>query len=267
MSMTTVVILSLCIGAVTGYLLYFIIKFSNPYKLIMVFGKKGTGKTTLIAKLALKHIKKRWTVYSTVKLNIPDVRFFDVRLVGNFIFPPRSVIFIDEVGMIWDNRDYKKFRPEVRDYFKLQRHYRNKVYLFSQTFDVDVKLRNLTDYMFMVRNFGGVLSFAQRISRKLVIVEPVADSEGRIADGYELQPLFLQLLGMRVAYITWIPNYIQYFDSYEQAGLPEIPYNVPAVKVLKRIGKWRLAIRSTFFLLTAFLKRALRKSSRDNEID
>ena len=199
-------------------------KYANPYKLIMVFGKKGSGKSTLIAKLALQHIKKGRTVYSSIDLNIPGVRVFDVQNIGQFVFPEESVVFIDEVGMIWDNRDFKKFRTDVRDYFKLQRHYKNTVYLFSQTFDIDVKLRNLTDYMFMVKNYGNVFSVAHRVSRKLVIVEPTGESEGRIADGYELQPLILQLLGMRIAYFTFIPRWVKYFNSFEQADLEKIPF-------------------------------------------
>lgn len=199
-------------------------KYANPYKLIMIFGKKGSGKSTLIAKLALKYIKKKKVVYSSIELNIPEVRVFNVRDIGPNAFPPEAVIFIDEVGMIWDNRDFKNFRTDVRDYFKLQRHYKNTVYLFSQTFDIDVKLRNLTDYMFMVKNYGNVFSVAQRISRKLVVVEPTAESEGRITDGYELQPLWLQLLGMRIAYFTFIPRWTKYFSSFEHADLPEIDY-------------------------------------------
>lgn len=217
-----------------GVLVLFLIvsrKFSNPYKLIMVFGKKGSGKSTLIAKLAKKYLKSGKTVYSNLELNIPGVRFFEVEEIGRFVFPEDSVVFIDEVGMIWDNRDFKKFRTDVRDYFKLQRHYKNKVYLFSQTFDIDIKLRNLTDYMFMVKNYGNVISIAHRISRKLVVVEPTADSEGRIADGYELQPLILQLLGMRIAYITWIPAWTKYFNSFEQADLEEIPYYTKNISV------------------------------------
>lgn len=199
-------------------------KYSNPYKLIMVFGKKGSGKSTLIAKLAKKYVKRGKLVYSNIDLKIPGIRVFNVNLVGRFVFPPESVVFIDEVGMIWDNRDYKSFRNDVRDYFKLQRHYRNKVYLFSQTFDVDVKLRNLTDYMFMVKNYGNVFSVAHRISRKLVVVEPTGESEGRIADGYELQPLIWQILGMRIAYFTYVPRWTKYFDSFEKSDLRNIPY-------------------------------------------
>lgn len=34
-------------------------KYVNPYKLIMIFGKKGSGKTTTLTKIALKELKKK----------------------------------------------------------------------------------------------------------------------------------------------------------------------------------------------------------------
>ena len=99
----------------------------------MVFGKKGSGKSTLMCKLALKYTKKGFKVYCNSY--IPGTYYFDAADVGFYHFPEKSVLLIDEVGMIWDNRDFKSFKKEVRDYFKLQRHYKHIVYLFSQSFD------------------------------------------------------------------------------------------------------------------------------------
>lgn len=146
----------------------------------MVFGKKGSGKTTLIAKLTYLYLKKGITVYSTVP--IPGAYLFDVTKIGHMSFPEGCVIFIDEVGMIWDNRDFKKFQTEVRDYFKLQRHYRNTVYLFSQSFDIDVKLRNLTDSMYLARTYMNCISVMRRVDKNFMIVEASATGESRIAD-------------------------------------------------------------------------------------
>lgn len=200
-------------------------KYANPFKLIMIFGKKGSGKSTLLTRLALKYIKQGRLVYSNTPLNIPGVRLYDVQDIGEYTFPPYSIVFVEEVGMIWDNRDFAKFRNDVRDWFKLQRHHKVTVYLFSQTFDIDVKLRNLTDLMYMCTNHFNVVSIARRVNRKLVIVEPTGESEGRITDGYVLQPLILQFFGMKSMYFTWIPKYKKYFETdLIEKPLPEIEY-------------------------------------------
>ena len=199
-------------------------RFRNPYKLIMVFGKKGSGKSTFITKTAIKYIKKGYTVYSTIP--VPGTRIFDVEMLGRFTPEPESIIFCDEVGMVWDNRQYKNFRPEVRDWFKLQRHYRCTVYLFSQTFDIDVKLRNLTDAMYLLKMHAGIISVARRIRRNIVIVSPSGDSESRIADNLEFEPLILQLFGFQSIIFTWVPAWVKYFDSFATPSLPSIPYKL-----------------------------------------
>lgn len=201
-------------------------KYANPYKLIMIFGKKGSGKSTLLTRLAIKYAKSGRVVYSNTEIFYPGIRKFDVQDLGLYTFPPYSVVFLDEVNLIWDNRDWKSFRRDVADWFRLQRHYKVTVFLFSQTFDIDVKLRNLTDLMYMCTCHFNVLSLARRVNRKLVIVEPQGESEGRIADGYVLQPLILQFFGMRSIYFTWIPFFKRYFNTRSlDQELPEIRYD------------------------------------------
>lgn len=195
-------------------------KFLNPYKLIMVFGKKGSGKTTFLTKVAINEIKNNKTVYSTI--DIPGTRKFDVNDLGLSIFPINSVILIDEVGMIWDNRDFKNFKTHVRDYFKFQRQYKNKVYLFSQTFDVDLKLRNLTDEMYLLTNKFRVFSVARRINKNITI-QKAEEGTGRasqLVDNYE----FVPLLSPNSIIITFIPRWIPYFNSYDPPRKPFIDY-------------------------------------------
>lgn len=122
--------------------------YSNPYTLTMIFGKKGSGKTTTMTKLAHQAQRRGQAVYSNIPL--PGCFLISDEDIGFKQIPPNSVLLVDEVGMIWDNRQFKNFKPEVRDWFKLQRHYRVKVYLFSQTFDIDKKLRDLTDDMYLI---------------------------------------------------------------------------------------------------------------------
>ena len=186
----------------------------------MVFGKKGSGKTTFLAKTAYKYIRKGRPVYSTVY--VPGAHIFDVQDIGRVSFPCNSVIFIDEVGMIWDNRKFKNFRDDVRDYFKLQRHYGHTVYLFSQTFDIDVKLRNLTDSMYLVRCHMGWFSVAKKIKRDITLVEPTGESEARIADSLEFEPWWLSIFGAKTVQFTYIPRWCKLFDSYEAPELPAV---------------------------------------------
>lgn len=192
-------------------------KYRNPYKLVMIFGKKGSGKTTLLVKLAFKYMRAGRKVYST--FYIPGTYLFNVDDIGRYQFEPESVIIVDEVGMIWDNRQYKNFRTDVRDWFKLQRQYRNIVILASQTFDIDIKLRNLTDQMFLCRCYMGFLTIARRIKRDIVIVKATGDNESRIADNLEFEPFWLSLFGFNTMIITYIPRWGKVFKSFNPPAL------------------------------------------------
>lgn len=211
-------------------------KYKNPYKLIMVFGKKGSGKTTFLTKLAYQYIVEGRPVYSTVY--VPGAYLFDVNNIGSMGFPPESVIFIDEVGMIWDNRNFKNFRTDVRDYFKLQRHYHHTVYLFSQTFDIDIKLRNLTDAMYLVRCHLGFLSIAKKIRRDIMLVEPTGESEARIADSLEFEPFWLSFFGAKTRIFTYIPHWVKLFDSFDAPELaPTVAHYIPIPDNLRSFYK------------------------------
>lgn len=196
----------------------------DKYKLNFYFGLKGSGKSTLIAKLALRALKKGRNVYCNYSLNIPGTRQFNMADFGKFKFPGDSEVFIDEGGTIFDNRDFKTFSKDSRDYFVFQRKRRNVIHLFSQAWNVDLKIRQLCDNLFMVEKHMYLFSVARRIKKRFKVVEASADAESRIADELELEPFWLALLGFRVAYFTWIPKYTKYFNSFEAPELEEIPY-------------------------------------------
>lgn len=207
------------------------LKYLNPYKLTMVFGKKGSGKSTLLVKLALQHMAKGWTVYSTER--IPGTYTVDYNDIGFVEFEPNSVLLVDEVGMIWDNRNFKNFKPEVRDWFKLQRHRRVKVYLFSQTFDVDKKIRDLTDDMYLVDKRLRVFSYAKRILKKTVLNKSTAESPAKLDEDLEFDSLLFFWCGSRR--LTFIPKYVKYFDSFiaDELEYKDFEY-VPPLPVIKK---------------------------------
>lgn len=232
-------------------------KYANPFKLIMIFGKKGSGKSTTLTKLALQHIKRGWTVYSTESipgaylLNPDDIGYVQLvdfnfvefnpadykgikrlaKSIRNWIVPykPRILLLVDEVGMIWDNRNFKNFKSEVRDFFKLERHYYVKCVLFSQTFDIDKKLRDLTDEMYLVRNLFRVFTYGKRIRKFITIRDSKTDDSSSLAEGLEFETILLWFLGSRT--LTFIPAWTQYFDSFEAPELAHVDFvQVPFVK-------------------------------------
>lgn len=184
----------------------------NPYKLIFVFGKKGSGKSTLLTKLAIKYSRKKWSVWTTE--NIPGTHNIDdPKLIYRMDFPERSCILIDEVSLIWDNRDFKSMDKRVVEWFRYQRHHKCRVYFFSQTFDIDKKLRDLADDMFLVNKYFRVFVIAKHIIRKPVVVHPGPDSPARIDDDMVVDGPLLWFFGGRIT--AFIPYWSRFFDSHK----------------------------------------------------
>lgn len=195
-------------------------RFANPNKLIFLFGKKGSGKSTFMVKLMVRHLKKGWTVYTNMSdVNIPGVRIFDANSLSTSVPDAHSVIFIDEAGLIWDNRNHKSFSGGFTEFFKLQRKYKCKVYINSQSFDVDKKIRDLTDIMYLQTNIGNVIGITRPIIRTVKLIEASAEAESRIADSLK----FGGLLSWKV---TWLPRYFKYFDSFQAPERPSVPYSL-----------------------------------------
>lgn len=231
-------------GCVFGFMAFCLVyhqltkQYLNPYKLTMIFGKKGSGKSTLLTKLAIEHQRLGWSVFCTEP--ITGCYKIDYTDIGYVQFPEDSCILIDEVGMIWDNRNFKSFDSKVRDWFKLQRHYRCKVYLFSQTFDVDKKIRDLVDEMYLVEKKFRVFSYSKRILKKMVLNKSTADSPSRIDENLEFDSLLFFWCGSRK--FTFIPKYIPYFDSFQCPRLLDkefdrVPVKIPIRSPKSRVGK------------------------------
>lgn len=201
------------------WLVYHVVKYRNPYKLYMCFGKKGSGKTTLMTKLCLQYKKRGWQVFCDRE--IPGAIVFPTSEFGKYQFPPNSLILIDEVGLVWDNRNFKSFPEHVKVYFKYQRQYRHVVYLFSQSFDIDKKIRDLTDHLYIVQNYFNCFSIARRVTKFLTVVHASksAQGESKIVDDYKIDPLWLAPFG--TVKVTYIPKWAKYFKSFNPPQLPE----------------------------------------------
>lgn len=191
-------------------------KYVNPYKLYFIFGKKGAGKTTYETKLAYQYLKKGWNVYTDLpELYVPGIRFFEYKDLGDFVPEEHSLLILGEAGIKFDNRNFKNFKPELRDFFAFQRKYKVICYMDSQTFDVDKKIRDRTDGMFLQVNLFRVFSVGKRISKKIKLVESSAEGESRIAEDLVYAPFYTWTL-------TFIPRWAGRFDS--NAVIDRKPY-------------------------------------------
>lgn len=194
--------------------IWFTIKWNNPFKLYFLFGKKGSGKSTLLVKYMMQYQKNGYCIYTNMRqCTLPFVVHINTEDVGQYVGVPKSCVVLDEVGTDFDARKFKQFREEVRDYFIFQRQYKNVVIMASQSWNVDKKIRDLTDKMFLCGKVGPI-SYARPIRRNITLTEPMGDSESRIADQLVFAP------GVK---LTWIPKYAKHFNSFSP---PERPFFV-----------------------------------------
>lgn len=210
-------------------LLYFLVyflkrKFSNPYILTYIFGLKGSGKSTFMVKMMLADIKRGWQVYTNMTdVVIPGVRIIDAHDLVDHVPPPRSSVYIDEAGLLWDNRKFASFLSGYVEYFKLHRKYHNKVIINSQALDVDKKIRDLVDRMYLMGNLWGCIGIARPLKRTIKVLEAQGNSESRLA-------MNLTFEGIMSFVFFWLPLYWKYFDSFMAPERPYIDYN-PAPEV------------------------------------
>lgn len=182
------------------------VRCANPYRLIFVFGKKGSGKSCYMVSQMLRFRRRGWNIYTDMAdVNIPGVYHISVAQLSEFRPLPRSLVCLDEVGISMDNRSYKSFPPGLRDFFKYVRKMKCRVIINSQAFDVDKKVRDTVDSMLLASSVGPVAVF-RPIRRSVTLVEPTGDSEGRIADRLS----FTFFTSWR---FLWLPSFFPYFDT------------------------------------------------------
>lgn len=207
-------------------------KYANPYQTTFIFGKKGAGKSLLLVHYMLKYRRKGWTIYTDMKdIRIPGVRIIDSRDLSQFRPCEGSAIFLDEVGISMDNRSFKTFPPGLRDFFKYSRKMKCVVFMNSQAFDVDKKVRDTTDKMILQVAIANCIAFSRPIRRSITLTEPTSEAESRIADRLSFSGIFSWKF-------LWMPKYFKYFDTQEMPARQLLPYTEP-VSVLDMRSPFR----------------------------
>lgn len=193
-------------------------KFSNPYKNYMIFGAKGSGKSTLMVKWMLHDLRHGWKVYTDMQgVSLEGVRFIKTMDLATFIPPPKSSVYLDEAGLSFDNRNFKTFPEGIRDLAALQRKYKIKLVLNSQTVDTDKKLKSRTDRLFLQTNIGNIIGITRPILRTVTLTEASSMGESRIADQLKFDKIWHWKL-------TWMPRYFKYFESFNPPHREQIEF-------------------------------------------
>lgn len=178
----------------------------------MYIGVPGSGKTTFAAYLAKKRIKKGKKNKSkgVVLSNVPIKGTYKVVKsdIGNYMIT-NCLLIMDEAGIDYNNRNFKSFSDNETYFYKFHRHYNVDIAMFSQDFDIDLKLRKLATRLYIVNKsiFPGFIH-AKRISKRIGIDKMTK----QLIEQYDFV-----LFGGKYIYA---PKLWKMFDSYSYKELP-----------------------------------------------
>lgn len=190
--------------------------FSNPYTIHMTIGKPGSGKSTLMVKRIIRSIKRgrRVLVNEEEIAKRLNVEYMPIERLASCRYENCDV-YIDEAGIDVDNRAWKTQSKELAAWFKLHRHFKNNVYLFSQSYDIDKKIRDCCAHFSIVKQKFGVFIFEQRIDIIVRLIE--ADSFSK--EGYIVDDLVKRKLISGGLSIHFMPRYWKLYDSWDTSRL------------------------------------------------
>ena len=192
-------------------------KFENPYKVQIVLGLPGSGKTLKGVQDVLKFQKAGWNVYSNIELNIPGVRIFDPLDLSTCTPDADSFLFIDEAGILFDNRFWATFGKGLTAWFKKHRHYKAYVELNSQNWDMDLKIKGCCQTIYLQSNIGNIISICRPVKRVLDVAENQDSEKSGIVDKYYKAKIWN-------CKFLWMPKYYKYFNTYDIEPRPPLPY-------------------------------------------
>lgn len=210
------------------YILIFKSYIIRQYKFKMYVGKVGSGKTTLLIRHLLAFIKKceRKKIEPIIYCNIDvvgiPIRKYDPNDIGvDKMFDRNSLVVVDEPNLYWDNRDFKTISKKAIQWFRLYRHNQVNIILYSQTYDIDKKLRRLCTDVYLIKKYIGTISVARKLDKTIEITENALDAESQIVDRIKKVPFFIPT----ATEIYFIPKYSKYYNSFEmQQEIEHIPY-------------------------------------------
>lgn len=190
------------------------------------FGVPGCGKTTQLTKIAIKELKRMALGLSKYK-HIYTINFecagctkihFDDLAKYKFY---DSLFLIDEITIDADNRSFKTFSKEHRDFFLLHRHLGLDIIYATQNYEnVDKKIRDITnDLWYMTKS---VVPLLRRFtcSKKIYRTININEHTSELTLGYRFCNLIESFFASNFEITYRKPTY-KYFDSFDELSLSD----------------------------------------------
>jgi hypothetical protein len=181
------------------------------------FGVPGCGKSTILVKEYVKNKRKYDHIY-TINLVIKGVKKITKEDLEKYLFR-NTLILWDEITIDADNREFKSFSRDLRDFFILHRHLGCDIIYATQNFEkVDKIVRDLTcELWYMSKSviplFRSFTS-AKRIYRNININEFTSD----LTLGYRFCN-FLESIFVSNYNLVFRPFYYRLFDTHDELHL------------------------------------------------
>lgn len=194
-----------------------------------VFGLPGSGKSLFLGMIAqravhgkninfhglsLGSLKKYKYVYTNFSCDGCYKLDYDKLGVLNY---SDCLILVDEIMLLSDSRDYKKFTDNLKFFYSEHRKSKCDFIYASQSYDdVDKKIRNRTEQYYYVEHFFLDFSRVRRIDFFFDIIN------FKIVDGFSFAPIATD-------FFFWRPHYYDNIDSYElvNGSLQDEPELIP----------------------------------------
>lgn len=190
------------------------------------FGLPGAGKTTEIARIAVKTSKaiskgrsKYKIIIGNVPLkNVPHYYLIDFNTIGKIGYPD-ALILIDEASIAADSRNWDRTSSKFIQYLLMHRHWKNDMFFFTQIWNrVDKTIRDITEECVLLHKGKLFKSWTREtiIRYGIMIPQVGQDRPGEIIMGYLQPSKFSQVWEKRF----WRRPYYKYFDSFERSNIP-----------------------------------------------
>lgn len=183
------------------------------------FGVPGVGKSTVLVREYKKN-KRRYDHIYTINIQIKGVEMISMHDLEKYKFR-NTLILWDEITMDADNRSFKSFSSDLRDFFILHRHLGCDIIYATQNFEnVDKKVRDLTSELWYMSKsvvpFLKLFTTSKRIYRQININEHTSE----LTLGYRFCN-FLESIFVSNFKLVLRPLYYKYFDTHDELSLKD----------------------------------------------